>query len=469
VAAPGSEEWVPGRVADLHITERDGNWLCLNPSVPGWMVTTRAGVLLARLVDGQRSVRAIGEFLRANGIAVDQRFVDEFFEAAKSARVFDPPPPPYDLARHWQDRRLTAMHLHLTDRCNLECTYCLRESSPRVKIQHRPDRFIELFDYLAPFAADRLEVTFTGGEPLMYPGFAKVVEASSGHGFHNLLFTNGILVTDARAEFIASHFMRVQVSLDGADVEAHAETRGNNAQQVLRGIYRLSAAGAAITVQVTISTHNLDSARRIRDVLPEDVNLRFTPVMPHGRGAQVSDLFLSDDQFLAFRRDASDERPLEQYRPGVQSRSCHAGLSNLSIADTGDVYPCHLFHQPAFWFGNVFHDRFEDIFFGDAIRRYVTSMDVDSNNSVCAECEVRYLCGGGCKANAMASTGDYHGVDMWCNYLKETIFDSLLGVQRSTRAPLALTGTPAASSGTPVELTRKPRDDRRTYVVGPTT
>jgi radical SAM protein with 4Fe4S-binding SPASM domain len=317
-----------------------------------------------------------------------------------------------------------------------------------------------MFSYIEPFAAERLEITFTGGEPLMYPGFTEVVEASSDRGFHNILFTNGILVTEERAKFISSHFEVVQVSLDGADRDAHAQTRGDNARQVLRGIHRLSAAGAEVTVQITISTHNLESAKRIRDILPEGVGVRFTPVMPHGRGTEVSELFLSERQFLDFSQSFSNPQSRTQYQTGAQIRSCHAGLSNLSIADNGDVYPCHLFHKPDFLFGNIFHDRFKDIFFGDSIRRYVASMDVESNNSVCAECEVRYLCGGGCKANAMAATGDYHGVDMWCNYLKATIFDNLVGIQDETPTSVPLTRTSIPLTITPVrqssEATRRP-------------
>jgi radical SAM protein with 4Fe4S-binding SPASM domain len=423
-----ASDWIPPAIDDLCVIERNGHWLCLNPAVPGWVITSEAGALVLQLGDGRRSVQEIGDLLRSNGLDVDQTHVATLFAEARDGRLFDASREVTDPLELWNQRRLTAMHLHLTDRCNLECTYCLRESSPRIPIRHGPERFVDLFDYIAPFVGDRLELTFTGGEPLMYPGFTQVVEAASDHRFRNQLLTNGILITEARAEFIARHFAGVQVSLDGADAEAHAETRGNNADRVLRGIHRLVKAGAAVTVQVTVSTTNRASASRIRSVLPEGVQVRYTPVMPHGRGVDVKESFLTNDDFVAFARSINDsDMGAVAYVPGMQARSCHAGLSNLSISDCGDAYPCHLFHRPEFRFGNVFHDRFEDIFFGKAIRAYVAGMDVTRNNPVCAGCEVRYLCGGGCKANTLAVSGDWHGVDMWCGYLKTTILDNLFG------------------------------------------
>ena len=74
-----TSEWVPPAIPDLRLVERNGQWLCLNPSVPGWVITTRAGTLLLQLADGRRSVQEIGDLLRAGGLDVEQRDVAAFF------------------------------------------------------------------------------------------------------------------------------------------------------------------------------------------------------------------------------------------------------------------------------------------------------------------------------------------------------------------------------------------------------
>ncbi|WP_445520816.1 SPASM domain-containing protein [Streptomyces sp. NEAU-174] len=75
--------------------------------------------------------------------------------------------------------------------------------------------------------------------------------------------------------------------------------------------------------------------------------------------------------------------------------------------------------------GNIFNQPFDEIFFSERNRAYVETMDVEANNDVCRSCEVRFLCGGGCKANTLHSIGDHRGVDLYCGYLRTTITDEL--------------------------------------------
>jgi radical SAM protein with 4Fe4S-binding SPASM domain len=424
LASAVTGDWIPRAISDLRVYEKGENRLCLNPDVPAWIVTSEAAVLLLRLVDGHRSVDEIATVLSEAQIPVDPTHVHRFFADARESRLFDDPATPP--ANPWRERKLKAMHLHLTDRCNLTCTYCYRNSHPGIPIRHETTRFLEMFDFIEKFCAPDLRVTYCGGEPLLYPGFRDVVEAASRRGFVNELLTNGILITEETADFLAAHFRLVKISLDGADRETHALTRGDNFDKVLRGIHRVAARNVEVVVQVTMTQANR-AVERFRPLLPEHVRLTFTPMFPMGRGSNESG-YISPEEFLEVSRLPPSVRGGKQeqkFFSGVASTSCHAGLSNVSIADTGDVYPCHLFHMPEFHLGNVFHDSFEDIFYGERLRQYVHSMNVLHNNSICAACEMRFLCGGGCKANALHASGDYRGVDLYCSFIKESIVDEL--------------------------------------------
>lgn len=420
--------WVPRVLSELRIYERGSRHLCLNPEVPAWIVTSPSSVLLLQLVDGTRSVDDIADLLVREQIPVDPGHVRRFFAEARDARLFDGGTAPAgEDGDPWRNRKLTAMHLHLTDRCNLQCSYCLRESHPNLPIRHEPARFLEMLDFIEPCCAPGMKLTYCGGEPLLYPGFCDVVEAASRHGYRNQLLTNGLLITEPMADFIDQHFVNVKISLDGGDRASHAATRGDNFDRVLRGIHRVANRHVEVIVQVTVTQANLATVGGIRALLPDSIKLTFTPMLPMGRGADATG-FVSDDEFLEVMRMAAADsvrRPEPQFVSGVVNRSCHAGTSNVSVADTGDVYPCHLFHVSPFRLGNIFHDAFEDIFYGEKLREYVHLMDVSHNNSICSACEMRYLCGGGCKANTLHSTGDFRGVDLYCGFIKRSIVDSL--------------------------------------------
>ncbi|HEY4591757.1 MAG TPA: radical SAM protein [Thermoanaerobaculia bacterium] len=442
--SPVDARWIPPLIPELKILERDGRWLCLSPQVPSWIITTRPGALLLRMVDGERTLQEYHEILEGQGIRAPLSALASFFQSAADAKLFGPARDA-GAKSSWQDRKLTALYLHLTNRCNLQCSYCYRESSPRLPIAHDSRRFCEMLEYVQPFAEPHMEVTFSGGEPLMHPGFKDVAATAKRLGYTNVLLTNGTLITEPMADFIHDHFVRTKISLDGPNEEIHSLTRGKgNFSQVVRSIEKLAVRKVRVTVQVTLSKSAIPYVDEIKRVLPDVPNVRlvFTPLFPMGRGEAMQDESIDNDEFYSFSQ-GRDNRA--RYYPGRRSRSCHAGAGSLSIADTGDVYPCHLFHFKEFHFGNIFHDPFEEIFCGEKIKSYVRSMDVEHNNPTCKACEVRFLCSGGCHGNALYAIGDYRAPDSCCDYLKSTILDNLFrqtipresgGIQTGVQASL---------------------------------
>jgi radical SAM protein with 4Fe4S-binding SPASM domain len=416
--------WVVPAVPELKVVERDSRWLCLNPEVPAWLCTTKAGALILQLIDGSRSIEECHAILAAHDIPLSLDQLVSFFKSVNAAKFFEKPQQDASTAP-WESRRLRAMYLHLTNRCNLQCVYCYRESSPHLPILHDARRFCEMFEYVKPFAAPNMEVTFSGGEPLMHPGFRDIVEASVGQGYSNVLLTNATLLTDESVDFIRERFRFVKISLDGPTEETHSQTRGKgNFSRVLKGIFKLAEKGVRVKVQVTFMKSTLPHLNEIKRVFADlpNVSVVYTPLLPMGRGAAIDSESIDNDTFYDF---AKGRRSVARYIPGQRICSCHAGVSNLSIADTGDVYPCHHFHAEEFRFGNIFHDPLENIFFGEAIKSYIWSMDVEHNNPECQKCEVRFLCGGGCHANNLHATGSHRGVDIYCSYLKRIIYDEL--------------------------------------------
>jgi radical SAM protein with 4Fe4S-binding SPASM domain len=430
-------DWIVPAIPELKVIHRNEKWLCLNPEVPAWFRTTKSGALLMRLVDGQRSLHEYQDLLTAGGVEISLPQLTSFFQSAVDARFFEPPT--YDSSSlPWQDRRLNALYVHLTNRCNLQCVYCYRESTPHLPILHGAQRFCEMLEYIQPFAGPNLLVTYSGGEPLMHPGFREIVTTSARLGYGNALLTNGTLVTEELAGFILEHFKFVKISLDGPNEETHSKTRGKgNFARVLRSIRTLAETGMLVKVQVTLTRSTLPRMEEIERALPAvpNVNLTFTPLLPMGRGAEMDDESVDNDAFYEF---AKTRRSPTRYIPGRRTRSCHAGIGNLSVADTGDVYPCHHFHGQDFHFGNIFHDPFPEIFFGEKIKEYVQSMDVEHNNPLCSACDVRFLCAGGCHANTLHATGDHHGVDTFCSYIRNIIYDDLMAMTEPKNVPHAM-------------------------------
>lgn len=91
--------------------------------------------------------------------------------------------------------------------------------------------------------------------------------------------------------------------------------------------------------------------------------------------------------------------------------SCEAGKSMISVSASGDVYPCHMLHQPELCMGNILKERVEKLL--NSEKNYLRNWNID-NKIPCKDCQYKYLCGGGCHARAYLENGDFGKPDSTC-------------------------------------------------------
>lgn len=136
--------------------------------------------------------------------------------------------------------------------CNIACTNCYIESSPKNDALVYLTR-AEVAGFLAQAKAAPVvarEIGFTGGEPFMNPDFLGMVEDSLAAGFRVLVLTNAMKpMQHKRDEFLALHKrypgrLCVRVSIDHYEAARHEEVRGARTwQPALDGIAWLSENG----------------------------------------------------------------------------------------------------------------------------------------------------------------------------------------------------------------------------------
>lgn len=430
-----AEDSVLPALSELNVYKKGSHYLCLNSLGPSWMVTNELGALLLSLCDGKRTLRDIRAAFGAADLAPDPGLLLNFYcDAVRQGVFLDRAPGAGAGHEHAQ---VSAVHLHLTNKCNLACSYCYRQSDPHVPIRHSAKDFITWLDEMRPYADDNCEITFAGGEPLVFPEFDKVAAATKILGYDNFLLTNGILLRRHSLDFYHETIDHIRVSLDGGDELTHSRTRGaGHFEKVMGNILWLVEAGLVPDVQMTLTRANLAAAALLKEKLPSEIKIRYTPMFAMGRADRAAaatrpEDFITPAEFYEFRSHLLEgqEKPKFQLRQeGVRNTGCFAGRENISVDDNGDVYPCHLFHDPQFKMGNVFEDAIPELMTRNRSLAFVEDMHVDRNNEFCAACAVRYLCGGGCKANALHESGDFHGRDSLCAYLKaEIVSDLFLG------------------------------------------
>ncbi|MEU1836523.1 GTP 3',8-cyclase MoaA [Micromonospora chersina] len=180
------------------------------------------------------------------------------------------------------------LRVSLTDKCNLRCTYCMpAEGLPWLAGPQLldDDEIVRLIGV----AVQRLgvtEVRFTGGEPLIRPGLARIVSAVAALEPRPRisLTTNGIGLNRLAPTLRAAGLDRVNVSLDTLDRSRFAElTRRDRHADVLAGLAGAAAAGLTpvkINAVLMRGVNDDEAPALLRFALAHGYELRFIEQMP---------------------------------------------------------------------------------------------------------------------------------------------------------------------------------------------
>ncbi|MDQ6914057.1 MAG: radical SAM protein [Verrucomicrobiota bacterium] len=114
-------------------------------------------------------------------------------------------------AKRLVDRKPIQCSLYVTDRCNLDCSYCTEYDNSR---PHPPTA--ELKKYIKKIRElGTMRIALVGGEPLTHPDIVELVRYCRELGFATSLTTNGFLLTREKVRAFEEAGLQVmQISVD---------------------------------------------------------------------------------------------------------------------------------------------------------------------------------------------------------------------------------------------------------------
>lgn len=336
--------------------------------------------------------------------------------------------------------------------CNLDCQYCYYLDKSEIYGGHEPRMSIDMLETVVKEyigANDVPEVTFNwhGGEPLILglDFYKKALEFerkyANGKIIHNTLQTNGTLITDEWADFLAKNDFLVGISIDGpADIhDRYRRDKGGypTFDRVMAGLMNLQRAGAEYN---TMSTVNKFSEGRGLEVYlflkslgsrfmqfmpvvehvkyPTDakgkMNKRLRPfiVNPSTEGAMLSPWSISDIAYGKFMCDIFDywvrndvgryyvnlfDATLANWCGAMPGTCVHARVcgGNAVIEHNGDLYPCDHFVYPEYLLGNIRKTDIKTLMQSQK----QTDFGLDKRSALptkCARCKYLFACNGEC-------------------------------------------------------------------------
>ncbi len=301
------------------------------------------------------------------------------------------------------------------------------------------------------------EVIFTwqGGEPLLMglEFFQHAVELQRryrppGMQIHNSLQTNGIPINEDWCHFFRENGFLLGVSLDGPadlhDAYRREKSGGATFEKVTAGISLLEEHWVDFNILTCVHAANAEHPLEVYRFLRDDIgarNIQFIPVVErdnetgYQEGDRVTDRSVNGKQYGDFLITIFDEwvhRDVGHVfvqmfdvalavwsgeRPGLClfDEACGAALV---MEHNGDLFSCDHFVEPEHLLGNIRKSTLSELV-NSAKQRKFGSDKRDALPGYCLDCEVRFICNGGCPKNRFTDTPEGEsGLNFLCEGYK---------------------------------------------------
>lgn len=382
---------------------------------------------------------------------------------------------------------LPAFHVMLKPRgaiCNLDCKYCYFLSKEMLYPGSRfrmANELLEAYTRQYIEAQQAPEVTFAwqGGEPtLMGLDFFKLaVELQQKHrrpgmSIHNAFQTNGTTLDDEWCRFFHKHGFLIGLSLDGpAELhDAYRVDKGGRPtfRQVMAGLDLLKKHQVEFNILTTVHAANAGHPLEVYRFLRDEVGARFIQFIPiverdnqtgYQEGNLVTRRSVTGEQYGQFliaifdewvRRDVGRmfvqlfEVALGVWLGGpaglcVFEETCGKAMA---MEHNGDLYACDHFVEPGYKLGNFQEIPLIELVNSEQQRQFGLAKR-DTLPRYCRECEVRFICNGGCPKNRILHTPDGEpGLNYLCQGYK-AFFTHIDPAMRWMAAELQAARSPA--------------------------
>lgn len=328
------------------------------------------------------------------------------------------PDPSHDFHQSKSEPSLSGITLMITDKCNMQCTYCYeRDSRNKPSTDMNADQAYSYIQYALGHSdpSKPFFINFFGGEPLLAHKTIADLLTRLSHLNRNISYaitTNGTICNSEILNLLATHPICLTISVDGDEashdrhrtlcngkgsyaliqenikritqietarvnincVLNHKSTGLFNQYMIARqlGCYMFSIVPVS-TKNITMQLDDTDVHRIIRE--SEQICKVFLNDISHGNSITIPDFLNSMVKLLP---------------SSFQPTYCGAGIESIAIDIHGNMFPCHRFYGSSQIMGNI--SCISDHCLLSLQNSYLERKHTD----YCQSCWARRLCQGGC-------------------------------------------------------------------------
>lgn len=316
--------------------------------------------------------------------------------------------------------------IHLTEKCNLNCTYCYENKQDK---NITFENIKKLIDYEIKQNQKYSIIVFYGGEPLLQKEIIKntieyINSKNSKMKFFYGLTTNATLLDDEFIQYMKKNgFANIACSIDGMK-ETHDLNRktidGKETFDIVqKNARKLIKAFDSVVSMSVITRNNLSDLSKNVNFLIEMGFKYINLLFDYSQDWQDDDLNEIRKQFSQVAdiyankilQEGDVEIPLidEKIRTYVQedyncNDDCKFGMKTINVGTDGNFYPCMQFvNNPKFIIGNCENGI-------DTKARLNLIKNSKKENEVCKNCAIRERCKHTCPCRNYMLTNDINEI-----------------------------------------------------------
>ncbi len=392
---------------DFTLVRKEENYLLLFAEKPAWVCLTKSeyDVYLDLLTKKTYSKQALGLMLK-NGCENEKSLVKKLFDSEFVKNPIENKAP--------EKYGYYGVHLILTHDCNIKCKHCYMSAGENVSDEITYEELIVFLDQLMEVVGKPLDVVLSGGEPLSLSWLPELIGFLSRKKCLVDVYTNGLLLTEDFLNSYSGIINNIQIGMEGVSEKSYEFIRGEgNFSKLDASLSLLKKHNINASLSFIIMPHNFEE---FKEGFKKFVEKYFYPNLSFNLDSKIdwmgraekeldpSVRVFHDENFNEIAKVSDDifNWFVEKYKK-TRGRSFHSGHKFLNcgigfgvaLESNGDIFPCY-------WATNKFKNirGLSKIELADLVLRFERmNKEVSVENmEECSDCDLKYICAGGCKA-----------------------------------------------------------------------
>lgn len=357
-----------------------------------------------------------------------------YFDSPKSkAKIFSKKP------RH------LGVWLHITNQCNLRCTYCyLWKTLDKMSEKTAKQAVTKIIKHAKQHGFEKITFKFSGGEPLLelpmvleLVSLARKLSKKAGIEASFVVLTNGVLLNQETANVLKKKEIRAAVSLDGLEKYHDAQrvfpSGEGSFEFVEKGIKNLQKAKVPFNVSVTITSKNVEN-------IPELTKYLLKNKVPFAFN------FYRENPYVKEKLEGNDKKLVKYLKKaykiiyknppryslvnGLLDRvfftrphlyTCGMGNSYIVVRQDGKMVSCQMTMEKPI--GSIEdRDLIETMRDSNFVRPKGLTVE---GKTPCKTCQWKYICCGGCPLLTFEQKNKHNISSPYCAVYKALIPEAL--------------------------------------------